>query len=250
MIKNGDNAGLYVLSDNNIIMGNRFVNNTCGILLQYSSHNYIWDNKIDNNSFGIVTWYSNCDYNIFFENDLYNNQGGICLTESAHCKIIDNKIEYNNTTPLSMGIMLQEFSTNNEIIGNHISNYEFGISMCSSINTVISGNNIYSNSRFGLYLQHGSVNNNITRNNFINNGYEKSFRVRGSAYFIDSEFVPYFNNWNENYWDDWIGLKLKLFTIFPYRIPGRWGIIQGIGILFPTSDFDWHPAKEPYDILI
>lgn len=76
-----------------------------------------------------------------------------------------------------MGIMLQEFSTNNEIIGNDIK----------------------SNSRFGLYLQHGSVNNNITCNNFINNGYEKSYRLRGNAFFIDSEFVPYSNKWKENY---------------------------------------------------
>jgi parallel beta-helix repeat protein len=250
-IKNANDsisAGISILSDNNIIIHNNIVNNTCGIYLQYSSHNYICKNNIENNFIGIVTWFSCCDYNIFIENELLYNEGGICLTESTHCQIIDNIIKGDNTTSLSRGIMLQEFSTSNEIIGNHISNYEFGIALCSSINTIIQGNNIFSNSRFGLYLQHCSVNNNITCNNFINNGYEKSFKIRGNAYFIDSEFTPYFNKWKENYWDDWIGLKFKLFALLPYRIPGRWGIIQGIGILFPTSDFDWNPSKEPYDI--
>ncbi|UCF50693.1 MAG: right-handed parallel beta-helix repeat-containing protein [Thermoplasmatales archaeon] len=243
-----DNAGISISSNNNIIMNNNIVNNSCGIYLQYSSHNYIWKNNIENNFIGIATWFSCCDYNIFIENELLNNTGGICLTESKNCQIIDNIIRGDNSTPMSGGIMIQEFSINNEIIGNSISNYEFGIFLCSSINTVIKGNNIFSNSRFGLFLQHCSVNNNITRNNFINNGYEKTFKIRGNAFFIDSEFTPYFNKWNENYWDNWIGLKFKLFSFFPCRIPGRWGIIQGIGILFPTSDFDRHPAKEPYDI--
>ena len=250
-IKNANvtiNAGISILSDNNIIMRNSIVNNSCGIYLQYSSHNLIWKNNIENNFIGIVTWFSCCDYNIFIENELLYNQVGICLTESTHCQIIDNIIKGDNTTPISRGIILQEFSTNNEIIRNHISNYESGIMMCSSINTIIQSNNIFTNSRFGLYLQHCCINNNITHNNFINNGYEKSFKIRGNAYFIDSEFTPYFNKWNENYWDNWIGLKFKLFTFLPCRIPGRWGIIQGIGILFPTSDFDWNPAKEPYEI--
>ena len=251
MIVNGNDTGKFgicLLSDYNIIAENNIINNVFGIYLQYSSHNYISKNNIFNNFLGIATWYSECDNNIFIENELLNNTGGIGLTESKHCQIIDNIIKCDNPTILSRGIMLQEFSTNNEIIGNHISNYEFGIALCSSINTMIESNNIFSNSRFGLYLQHCSVNNNISRNNFINNGYEKSYKIRGNAFFIDSEFVPYSNKWNENYWDNWIGLKFKFLTKLPYRITGRWGIIQGIGILFPTSDFDWHPAEEPYDI--
>jgi len=247
-IINGMTSGIYVFSNHNTIMCNIIINSSCGIFLTEASYNYIWDNYIYNNTVGIVTFYSGCTYNIFLENNLFNNIGGICLTESSHCKIVDNKIKYDNSTSLSMGIMLQEFSTNNEIIGNLVSDYEFGIAMCSSINTKISGNNINSNRRFGLYLQHCSVNNKITYNNFINNGYEKSYKFRGNAFFIDSEFIPYSNIWNENYWDDWIGLKYKLLTFLPYRIPGRWGIIRGIGILFPTSDFDLSPAKEPYDI--
>ena len=251
MIVNGNNtgkSGICLLSDYNIITENNIINCVFGVFLQYSSHNYISKNNIYNNSLGIATWYSNCDYNTFYDNYLFNNQNGIFLTESTHCQIIDNIIKCETTTYLTRGIGLQEFSTNNEIIGNDISNYELGIFMCSSINTLIQGNNISSNRRFGLYLQHGSVNNNITRNNFINNGYEKSYKIRGNAFFIDSEFIPYSNIWNENYWDNWLGVKHKLFRIFPYRVPGRWGIIQGIGILFPTSDFDLHPTKEPYDI--
>jgi len=49
------------------------------------------------------------------------------------------------------------------------------------------------------------------------------------------------NHWKRNFWDDWIGLKIKLFEIFPKIIIGTYNF----KILL--IHVDWHPAKEPYD---
>lgn len=264
------NAGVKILSDDNVLENNVILNNfngiyfedahaneirnndvssnDIGITLIESSYNIIFNNTFFNNTYcGINTWY-NCNNNVFSNNEFFNNKCGISITGSVGNEILGNTIQFEIQQPLSRGIALQEFSLNNKIIGNHVSGYETGIALCSSISTIISENNITSNSKFGLYLQHDSVNNNIISNNFINNGDKRPLSLKGNAYFFDCEFMPYYNRWNKNYWDDWIGLKYKMFQRFPYRIRGRWGIIKGIGALLPTFDFDRNPVLEPYGI--
>ena len=83
-------------------------------------------------------------------------------------------------------------------------------------------NNVYNNQHFGIFFGWRSKINNIFSNNFINN-YDN---VRDDGY----------NNWDKNYWSDYVGLKIKfLFLLgFPYKIN--------------KSLFDLHPAKEPYYI--
>ena len=44
------------------------------------------------------------------------------------------------------------------------------------------------------------------------------------------------NNWDRNYYDDWIGVTNENLAWLPYHI--RTGLFT----------FDWHPASEPYDI--
>jgi hypothetical protein len=46
-----------------------------------------------------------------------------------------------------------------------------------------------------------------------------------------------FNKYENNYWDDWIGLKFPKLDFLPYI---------GISIYMPW--IDRNPAKEPYDI--
>jgi hypothetical protein len=45
------------------------------------------------------------------------------------------------------------------------------------------------------------------------------------------------NQWDMNYWDNWIGLKISILDFLPYYISGT---------LFANLDF--HPAQEPYVI--
>lgn len=63
-------------------------------------------------------------------------------------------------------------------------------------------------------------------------------------------FLYYKQNWSSNYWDNWnreiprpiIGVwKSFILLLRPIRL------FIPIGP-FPTFQFDWHPAQEPYDI--
>ena len=75
----------------------------------------------------------------------------------------------------------------------------------------------------GIYLS-DSPYNNINYNNFYQNIVDVSFQY------------PIGNNWNHNYWNiPRVLPKLIIGTIYYY---------------IPWINFDWHPAREPYDISI
>jgi len=138
--------------------------------------------------------------------------------------IHDNNIILNNGN----GIFLDEQCGYNNIIGNSISKNNIGISISFSYDNTIEFNNI-ENNKCGLSaLAFGYCSNLIQKNNFIKN--------KRHAKFLS---VSVRDTWDSNYWDNWIGVKVKL--PFFQRLPK---IIFG----FFQIDFDWNPTKKPYII--
>lgn len=90
--------------------------------------------------------------------------------------------------------------------------------------------NMIRNNTHGMFCLYGS-NNDIYRNNFIDNTFN-----------ANSSFP---NTWEENYWDDWVGLKNPWLGFLPYHVSITYS--QELVRTFLHS-FDWHPASEPYDI--
>ena len=70
----------------------------------------------------------------------------------------------------------------------------------------------------------------MKENNFINNN-------GINAYF----YTSFLDFWFRNYWDDW---QLPL----PRPIYGEVRLERLNDSIIPWVQFDWHPAKEPYDI--
>ena len=131
---------------------------------------------------------------------------------------IDNNDILNNDD----GINLLSSSGNNITDNTISSNKWHGIWLNSNINT-ITGNTI-SNNDYGIYLNF-SFFNLILKNNFLDNELD--------AFFINS----FINHWKQNYWNK------------PHLLPKP--IFGKIVILYREItwiQFDWHPAKEPYDI--
>jgi len=114
-------------------------------------------------------------------------------------------------------------STNCKIEENNITENIYGLKIINGKDNLIANNKIQRN-KYGLYISKDyplqQNNNNIIKNNsFVNN-------------FVNA-FDKCNNNYEDNYWYNWIGNKYPIFRFFPYWIPGT--IIK---------NFDWKPASE------
>ncbi len=247
--------GIYLInSDENTISSNNLVKNHGGIFLDHSDGNSVLDNMIqeggdegiylfyssrNNIRMNTVALYPECVYlsasrlNIINENKIMNKllissmsdfnqiiqnriQGGVVMRGGS----LLNTFKYNDISNADSGIFLDIFCNSNKFVNNNITNNEVGIRVI--------------NSRL----------NTFKKNNFINNGV--------NAYFEDVLFfsaLPDF--WRRNYWDDWNGIS-------PKRIEGKLIILHfSVDPDYPVEptvkpwlNFDWFPAKEPYDIPI
>jgi len=218
-----------IISNNNIIGNGEDIE---GILIYMGYGDFIIsDNNISNwGDEGIYYHeYSNHPNFKIINNTFLNNSGGIFLDGKDH--VINGNILINNNIALSLS------SSKCEIFKNTFQNNKLGLT-------------VYGDS------------NNINHNNFIDN--------KRSAFFV----MSFNNTWNENYWNR--------ARYNPKPIYGNMGIspiiVIAIGSFlncvigriiplplvffdilllssfffcsyFPTwINFDWHPAREPYDI--
>jgi parallel beta-helix repeat protein len=222
----------------NVTISNNIIKNTgwAGIFAIRLNYGNIYGNSIENS-------YNN-GIHLFISS---NNQ----ITNNAITKCVSRGIEIDGVWgPYRMQNYRNPVPENNIVSQNTILSNRWGIELNSGpVNTKISDNNISGNHEIGIQLFQASKTQ-ITRNNFIDNS--------ENAYF-DAVCVlryPQFmqNSWNNNFWGEPKNLPVRIkgdFYLMPFpRIP--------IDIVFPNFSltqyelhwiaFDWHPAKEPYDI--
>ena len=160
--------------------------------------------------------YANISNNIFS-----NNSHGIHPYFPNKHTIVSNNIfsdNYNGFTLVSC--------SNASIYQNLFINNYRGMGIYGSEYCDIFHNNILYSKKCGIYLYGFSRFNHIHHNNFIVDS--NSINV----YFVQ---FSHMNTWQENYWNE--------PKIWPYLIIGS--LFLGV----PSwVNFDWHPAKEPYDI--
>ena len=218
-INNSGDAAIFIDSSNNQIIGNAFTD--CGgrFIWIYPSYGEVSNNTIMSN--------------IFFDKGIMKGWGVAIEVWNS----MENIIMNNTIKDQAGGISL--YGANKNIIsGNKISNnVNYGIGIASSSYNKISLNHV-SNNHIGICLDyHPNNNNEIYHNNLIDNGYNayarRCFRIK----------------WIGNYWSDWIGHKSKFLRFLPHPIikgTTRFGNFRMFRLL--PSNFDMHPALEPYDI--
>jgi parallel beta-helix repeat protein len=224
--------GIIIESNNNAITGNKIIGNLYGIFFftLTSKNNNISDNLINQNYIGIRLWVD--ENNTISSNTIINNiECGIQLFYSN-----ENEISNNSISGSYVGIPLI-YSQQNVIIGNTIKNNNFGIELFDASHNLIVCNNIIDNQLGINLIDHCfSV---VKENNFIKNAQSVEYN-----YFL--------NRWICNYWDDWDSVLPK-----PIRSKCTFVVLSeliseilkaNIEISIPWIQFDWHPAKEPYDI--
>ena len=122
----------------------------------------------------------------------------------------------------------ENYISNNIIELNEI----IGIGLQGDFGEILYNNTIESNTikqnLVGISLFYSNAN--IIKNNFIRNN--KNVEIKSANHI-----------WNENYWDDWIGLSYPLLLgwWYPKIIFGQ---STGFGFIV---EFDWHPENKPYN---
>jgi parallel beta-helix repeat protein len=213
-------AEIYVNSDNNQITENTLTCNTLqseeGIWLWNSSGTTISRNTITNHYCGI--WLENCTNNNITHNHISNAwEWGIILGKSERNSIYENIVTNNR----GGGIYLRD-SSENMLFGNNITKNTRGVALVESVSN--------------------SSNNTILKNNFIKNrGFDASFML------VKKSNAK--NLWEGNYWNRPLQFpKLILGGKEFFFIPGIPFHFPGMILSLPWFNFDWHPAKEPYNI--
>jgi len=223
-IQNSRGNGVVVSSNYTKIVGNIIKDcDGAGIWINFTcnrGYNNISENMIMNNYVGVYLSYS--DWNNITNNIISFNKNGGILMGSDYSTIVKNKI-FNNT---GLGIRLK--GGRNTINTNIIKDNTGGIRIEHAYENKIIENN-FQNNNIELYL---SGTNLITKNNFFQSS--ASFSYAGQSK----------NIWRGNYWNE--------SRFLPKPIMGRMGYTFDHGQqylpLWSWVNFDWFPAKEPYEI--
>ena len=158
-------TGIFVISDNNVIVNNNASSNNVGIDLGGSSNNTLTDNIASSNYFGIVLIYSS--NNTLTDNIAnYNDYNGIYLSDSSNNTLTGNDASSNS----EIGIFL-DYSDNNNLTGNDVNLNYNGIVLNMSIENNLTSNIVNNNGWFGIYLINQSDFNNLIGNTANNNGH-------------------------------------------------------------------------------
>ncbi|MDH5732839.1 MAG: right-handed parallel beta-helix repeat-containing protein [Candidatus Bathyarchaeota archaeon] len=141
------------------------LNNTYGVLLQYSDNNTVSGNNITDNWWDGV-WLNCSSYNTVSGNTMTNNDVGVWLNCSSY-----NTVSGNTMTNNIIGVRLRIDCYDNTVSGNNITNSTYyGVLIWESSNNVVSGNTITNSSNYvGVWIYSSSYNNTVSGNNITNN---------------------------------------------------------------------------------
>jgi parallel beta-helix repeat protein len=193
-----------------------------GIILNDNKYCNISDNIFNFTGLGGILW---ADDSIIMNNIYINSNRGIAILAGSN-----NYIKNNLIISALNGISLESTGGNNIVLNNNVTNCWIGLLVESNDNNIKNNN---------IYLAHIGINvvfakkNNINENNFIKN--------KENAVFTYSP-LKLRNNWNHNYWDSLTGIRYKIKGTLRFEDPSIY--FKGI----PWTNFDWFPAREPYDI--
>jgi nitrous oxidase accessory protein NosD len=241
------NSNIYLKTNNDTIVGDTLIYGSEGVCCSHCSNITVKNSAISNAKYGLYLCQTS---NSFFENNSISSCGidvdGItCL----HCHFFYNDFydnvlpqgnysEYKHNTFFRVGLNSQGMYDDDEynifvncgaFIGaykgtfahNIIQNTTVGISLSMPMN--VSYNTIQ-NCQLGIEVFHAFFPN-ISYNNFMNNKLDALFEI------------SFLIRWYGNYWEKPLFRPKIIVGLFWF------GYIE-----WPWINFDFHPARKPYDI--
>ena len=207
--------GIIVENSSCVRMDNNYFECKYGVYMKNSPYAKFNENIFHNNWYGI--WAENCNFMEIVNNNFSSNRWYTLWLERSNGSIVQNNSFYKNWYSIFLYHTDDCLITKNEILHN-----EHGPQIVFSSRNSLKRNDIRYNEHYGLYVDNASKQNEIMKNNIINNAYNARDDGR--------------NKWYANYWSDYIGNKYKILAF------------MGIPKFIPKFNFDWHPALQPYAI--
>lgn len=176
------------------IAGNRVSGHRDGLYFEFARHTYIRDNHSEKNiRYGLHFMFSDsCTYE---HNTFINNGAGIAVMYTKNV-LMANNIFQDNWGPSAYGLLLKDISkshlTHNTFINNSIAIHSEG---CTNI---LFENNHFEQNGYALRILGSSLDNTITRNEFVQNVFDVTTNTRVSA-----------NVFSHNYWSAYEGYDLN-----------------------------------------
>ena len=196
--------GIEINSDGCTITDNILYNNCEGIMLFNSFNNSIINNTFISSYYGagILLWHSN--NNNVMENNF--SKDGLVVLDSYHNNVSNNTVNgkplvylegASNITVDNAGQVVIVSCDNITIQGHNLSHTSVGINMLDTSNCLISGNNISSNTCYGMHLD-GCIGNIISGNNISSNAFDgMELYYSNNNYILKNTIMK--NGWNGIY---------------------------------------------------
>ena len=179
-------------------------------------------------------------YSGFYHETLNINKEIILIGENNKNTIIDGDNVYDTISIKANNVKISGFKIQHGFAGIGIdgvgySNISSNIIFKNIVGVSISFNSHYNNIYFNEIIKNQNFGvsvfyvkkdnyNSFFSNNFIDNG--RNAKLHGVKC-----------QWNHNYWDNWIGIKINFLDFLPYLV-----------FFYPPLNFDWDPASERYNI--
>ena len=145
-------AGIKVISGNNLIRNNNVLNNLKGIYLtSSSSNNALEGNTVHSNKYYGITL-SSSNNNFIIDNNIYNNMYGINIFGNVQTPSSNNVVSNNNVSSNSRDGIRLSYSNDNTFSGTNASNNSCGISIYSSTNNTLTKNVMVTNRNYNFCL--------------------------------------------------------------------------------------------------
>ena len=183
----GNGIQLYNCYDAKIIGNNiSFVRD--GIYVDVSFRILFRGNKMHHARYG--THYMNSHDNVWEDNDAYKNRGGLALMEVRRQMVRNNRTWDNSDHGIMLRTIQDSVVENNIIVGN-----SKGFFIYDAEYNVLKGNLVMGN-RIGVHLWAGSINNDVDRNDFIQNRDQIRYVATRNEQWGKQE---------GNYWSNYVG---------------------------------------------
>jgi parallel beta-helix repeat protein len=196
--------------------------------------------SIDNVSAGIQICFS---INITIENcTLMDIQSTALHFDHSNQNIIRNNLLLRND---HFDFVFLDSSSYNIFRHNIIHGGGAGITLMRKSNHNLFYRNSLSGERISSMLIDSSNWNVIRQNNIDGSSLKRTFNRSIGGDVLLSRY-SFFNKFDGNYWNEWIGNKYNLLKLCPKVIFGVGSAIVDPHFFPPFIDLDWHPASEPY----